>query len=66
MVLRTEDARARVDDGWEGQLYRSFDTPSAATTRVPLTAIPYYAWANRDAGPMQVWLPIATNEPASS
>jgi len=66
MVLRTEDARARVDDGWEGQLYRSFDTPSAATTRVPLTAIPYYVWANRDAGPMQVWLPIATNEPASS
>ncbi len=66
MVLRTEDARARVDDGWEGQLYRSFDTPSAATTRVPLTAIPYYVWANRDAGPMQVWLPIATKEPASS
>jgi len=66
MVLRTEDARARVDDGWEGQLYRSFDTPSAATTRVPLTAIPYYVWANRDAEPMQVWLPIATNEPASS
>ncbi len=66
MVLRTEDARARVDDGWEGQLYRSFGTPSAATTRVPLTAIPYYVWANRDAGSMQVWLPIATNEPASS
>jgi DUF1680 family protein len=24
---------------------------------VALTAIPYYAWANRDPGPMQVWLP---------
>jgi len=24
---------------------------------VPLTAIPYYAWANREAGPMQVWIP---------
>jgi DUF1680 family protein len=23
----------------------------------PLTAIPYYAWANREAGPMQVWIP---------
>ncbi len=64
-VLRTEDACTRGDGGWEGQLYRPFDTASAATTRVPLTAIPYYAWANREAGPMQVWLPIATDEPAS-
>jgi DUF1680 family protein len=27
------------------------------TTQVEITAIPYYAWANRDAGPMQVWMP---------
>lgn len=26
-------------------------------TNVPVTAIPYYAWANRAAGPMLVWLP---------
>jgi len=24
---------------------------------VPLRAIPYYAWANREAGPMTVWIP---------
>ena len=24
-----------------------------------ITAIPYYAWANREPGPMQVWLPLA-------
>lgn len=24
----------------------------------PLTAIPYYAWANREPGPMRVWIPL--------
>jgi DUF1680 family protein len=24
----------------------------------PVTAIPYYAWANREVGPMRVWLPL--------
>ncbi|MFJ2237757.1 glycoside hydrolase family 127 protein [Streptomyces sp. NPDC087859] len=26
---------------------------------VPLTAVPYYAWANRQEGPMRVWIPEA-------
>ncbi|WP_341846401.1 hypothetical protein [Streptomyces regalis] len=26
---------------------------------VPLTAVPYYAWANRRQGPMRVWIPGA-------
>ncbi|WP_369173296.1 glycoside hydrolase family 127 protein [Streptomyces sp. R28] len=26
---------------------------------VPLTAVPYYAWANRRQGPMRVWIPQA-------
>jgi len=63
-VLRT-DAFMRVDNGWEGRLYRPFDMRSPAPMRVPLTAIPYYAWANRAAGPMLVWLPLANDEPAS-
>jgi uncharacterized protein len=25
---------------------------------VTITAVPYFAWANRGAGPMRVWLPI--------
>ncbi len=44
--------------GWEGHLYRTAH-PRAASPQgqaVPLTAIPYYAWANRAPGPMQVWL----------
>lgn len=26
---------------------------------VELTAVPYYAWANRETGAMRVWLPLA-------
>jgi uncharacterized protein len=28
-----------------------------ADQTIDLTAIPYFAWANRKAGPMRVWLP---------
>jgi hypothetical protein len=44
---------------WTRQLYQAF-TPSR---RVPITAIPYYAWDNRQAGAMKVWLPIAPSVP---
>ena len=30
---------------------------SPATETAALTAIPYYAWCNRGAGQMQVWMP---------
>jgi DUF1680 family protein len=49
--------------GWEGEdgqshLYRTAAAPLAADpgATVPLTAIPYYAWANREPGAMQVWV----------
>ncbi len=38
---------------WDSRLYR----PLPAVPRVELTAIPYYVWGNREAGPMKVWLP---------
>jgi DUF1680 family protein len=31
-------------------------TQGVATTA---TAVPYFAWANRETGPMRVWLPIS-------
>jgi uncharacterized protein len=41
------------DDDWHGTLYR----PEAPReSRVQLRAIPYYAWDNRAAGQMAVWL----------
>jgi uncharacterized protein len=35
------------------------DRPAPAGTDVRLTAVPYFAWANRGIGPMRVWLPRA-------
>ena len=47
-----------VDTGaWGDQLYRpaAFQTPPERP--VTLTAVPYYAWANRGPGQMRVWIP---------
>lgn len=33
------------------------DGLSVSTENKPVTAIPYYSWANRGEGPMQVWVP---------
>jgi len=57
----TLHGRAQVippDDGWSDRLYRTAGPrPEEPRGRpVDLTAIPYYAWANREPGPMQVWL----------
>jgi uncharacterized protein len=41
----------------QGALYRDVDVdPSNPREPAELTAIPYFAWANRQAGAMQVWL----------
>ena len=42
--------------GWEETLYRPHPP---ATHPAPIMAIPYYAWGNREAGPMRVWIPCA-------
>ena len=39
-------------------LYPRYSAEPAKTKPVPLTFIPYYAWANREASAMQVWTPI--------
>ncbi|MBU0616292.1 MAG: glycoside hydrolase family 127 protein [Planctomycetes bacterium] len=48
-------AVAAASEGWEQELYQP--TPDARS--VEFTAIPYYAWDNRDPGEMVVWLPEA-------
>ncbi|TDX03559.1 glycoside hydrolase family 127 protein [Kribbella sp. VKM Ac-2566] len=35
------------------------DQPAELGDAVQITALPYYRWANRDIGPMKVWLPLA-------
>jgi hypothetical protein len=44
---------------WRRKLYQ----PMAAPKRVPIKAIPYYAWDNRTPGPMRVWLPTTPPAP---
>jgi DUF1680 family protein len=42
----------------DGKLYRAYTTTVPKGRQVELKFIPYYAWANRAATPMQVWTPI--------
>lgn len=41
---------------WSHTLYHRATVPGK---RVEITAIPYYAWDNRQPGPMKVWLPAS-------
>jgi DUF1680 family protein len=44
---------------WNGELYAAGTGRESTTGEVKVRAIPYYAWANRDAGPMTVWIHAA-------
>jgi len=48
-------------ESWsDGSLYRPLESVEpVAPEPVSLTAVPYYAWANREPGPMRVWIPRA-------
>lgn len=47
-------ARVPAMDDWDGALYRR--AADVERTDAPFTAVPFYAWANRDPGEMRVWL----------
>ncbi|RWE33215.1 MAG: glycoside hydrolase family 127 protein [Mesorhizobium sp.] len=53
VVTLAATAQADAGDGWQNGLYRS-EPPAKVETR--LTAIPYFAWDNREPGEMLVWL----------
>ena len=52
-------AQGAVEDmsGWEDTLYRASSSVSPPYQDLELTAVPYYAWANRGPGTMRVWIP---------
>lgn len=59
--LVTLTGRVRTESpggGWSHQLYSTSgaDTGHHDSGEVEITAIPYYAWANREPGRMRVWL----------
>jgi len=44
---------------WRGKLYRVYrKKQETKLTPIETTAIPYFAWANRESGKMLVWIPI--------
>ncbi len=55
-VLRGQAVAQEVAQ--EAPLYRPAQ-PQRPFRPAVLTAIPYYVWANREPGPMQVWIPQA-------
>ena len=59
VVIKGMAEMAAEQDDWMGRLYQV----AGAARRVPITAIPYYAWDNRKAGPMKVWLPMVPATP---
>ncbi len=42
-------------DNWD-RLYLTIEEASSIKREVEFVAIPYYAWANREPGPMEVWI----------
>jgi len=53
-VLRGSGTALDVD-AWSDALYRSLD--GVDRTEIDVTAVPYYAWDNRESGSMTVWPP---------
>jgi DUF1680 family protein len=66
MTLRGAARCEPRDEQWESALYRRLEpgppAPLPAARAVSLTAIPYFAWQNRGASPMAVWLPRAPRD----
>jgi DUF1680 family protein len=66
-VLQAEAQSVAPDDGWEEHLYRTVHPHegNAQTRATMITAVPYYAWANREAGAMRVWFKAGDPPPSS-
>jgi uncharacterized protein len=57
VVLTGEAEVSPPGEGWDGRLYRTAaPQKDGMTGTTELTAVPYHAWANREPGPMRVWL----------
>ena len=58
-VVVIEAQGAVVDmSSWQDTLYRARTADDLPQQALKLTAVPYYAWANRGPGSMRVWLPL--------
>ncbi len=55
-VIEGSAAVAPVEMGWQESLYRTATSTPTVRRALDIVAIPYFAWANREVGAMQVWL----------
>jgi DUF1680 family protein len=56
-ILEGEALVTSTASAWDNLLYADVnETPKAETQPLELRLIPYHVWANREAGPLQVWL----------
>jgi DUF1680 family protein len=54
--------RVRARAAQDRSLYRDLHTGGTTAATATVTAIPYFLWANREPGPMRVWIPLAVQE----
>src|SRR5699024_8615449 len=54
VLLETVGQKEKIADEWTNHLYREYAKREVEQTY--LTFIPYYTWANRSTGEMQVWV----------
>lgn len=54
MTVITGEASKRKTENWGEALYRP--NVKAETESIPVKNIPFFAWANRGLGEMQVWV----------
>ncbi|MEV4280726.1 glycoside hydrolase family 127 protein [Actinoplanes xinjiangensis] len=54
--------RVRARTAQDRPLYRDLRTGGSTAATATVSAIPYFLWANREPGPMRVWIPLAAPE----
>jgi uncharacterized protein len=61
-IVTVEVPGTVVEQGpWKDRLYLSAADRTLSAEVTSLTAVPYYAWANRGPGVMRVWIPLEGN-----
>ena len=59
VTLTAEAVTSRADSSWDKQLYQidiNRQSEEQGQQSTSIMAIPYFAWANREPGPMRVWI----------
>jgi len=57
-VVEAQGKVRRAPRAWKGALYRRLSKSGGRKRATTLIAVPYYAWANREPGRMQVWMRV--------